>query len=153
MNTGNVVEEVKPKRLGRPPLSPEEKAARAKKRIQENASNVEVRDCMKIYFSPLQFARLRDYHKQGGSLPGETIRLAVDAFFRDLMATGEYEPSEEATPANAKKAWEARVNKKVAAAREEEERLKMINSLSGGDETQDWDDEFPPAEVHEEPAQ
>lgn len=105
-----------PKKLGRPALTEEQKAERLKKRIAEKVSSgvVEVRDCIKIYFNPLQFAYLRDYHKQGGEQPGETIRQAVDTFFREKIASGIYTPSEDATPLAAKKAWEERVAKKKA---------------------------------------
>lgn len=105
-----------PKKLGRPALTEEEKAERKAKRVAEkvNSGTVEVRDCIKIYFNPLMFAYLRDYHKQAGEQPGETIRQAVAEFFREKIASGLYTPSEDATPLAAKKAWEERVAKKKA---------------------------------------
>ena len=107
---------VKKATLGRPKLEEWEKAERKAKRVAEKISSgvVEVRDCIKIYFNPLQFSYLRDYHRQGGEQPGETIRQAVDAFFRERIASGLYTPSEDATPLAAKKAWEERVAKKKA---------------------------------------
>ena len=123
------------KKLGRPALTEQEKADRKAKRVAEKISSgvVEVRDCIKIYFNPLQFAYLRDYHKQGGEQPGETIRQAVDAFFREKISSGIYTPSEDATPLAAKKAWEARVAKKKA---EKEDGKPESTELDDGSESQ-----------------
>ncbi len=122
--------------LGRPKLSEEEKEKRRKKRIAEkvNSGVVEIRDCIKIYFNPLQFAYLRDYHKQGGEQPGETIRQAVDSFFREKIASGIYTPSDDATPLAAKRAWEARLAKKKA---EKEAGKVESTELSDGSENQE----------------
>lgn len=101
--------------MARPKLTEEEKANRLKAK-EAGEKDIEIRDNIRIYFSPLQFARLRDMHKQGGPLPGEQIRIAVDAYHRELIASGEYVPSESATPEGARAAWMERQAKKRAGA-------------------------------------
>ena len=110
--------------MARPKLTEEEKAARAKAKEME----VEIRDNIRIYFSPLQFARLRDFHSQGGPLPGEQIRLAVDAYHKELIASREYVPSECATPDGARAAWLERQEKQQAKKR-------AGKAVGGGEET------------------
>ncbi len=96
--------------MPRPRLTDEEK----QKRAEAKKTEVELRDSIRIFFSPLQFARLRDYHRQGGPLPGEQIRMAVNVFHRELIASREYTPSPDATPEGAKIAWEKRLADKKA---------------------------------------
>jgi hypothetical protein len=102
--------------MPRPKLTDEERAARAK--AKKEKPDVEIRDSIRIYFSPLQFARLRDYHKQGGPLQGEQIRLAVDAYHKSLIESREYVPGEQATPDGARAAWAERQAKQHAKKRE-----------------------------------
>ena len=101
--------------MARPRLTDEQKAERLRAK-EAGEKDIEIRDNIRIYFSPLQFAKLRDFHKQGGPLPGEQIRLAVDAYHRELIASREYVPSECATPDGARAAWMERQAKKRAGA-------------------------------------
>jgi len=91
------------KKAGRPKLTEEQRAEREKKKEMKSG---ETRDSVRIYFTPLQYAYLKDYHAQGGVLPGEAIRLAVDFYFEYLIKTERYEPT--VTPKSARQAWEER---------------------------------------------
>lgn len=107
--------------MARPRLSEEEKEARKKAK----EADVEIRDNIRIYFSPLQFARLRDFHSQGGPLPGEQIRIAVDNYHRELIASREYVPSECATPDGARAAWMERLEKRKSGAKNRSEEMTL----------------------------
>jgi hypothetical protein len=101
--------EGKPKKnIGRPPLTEEQKAERDAKKKGDT------RDSVRIYLTPLQFAYLEEYHAKGGTLKGETIRLAIDRFFDYLIDTKRFKLTEAVSPENAQLAWEERQKKKPA---------------------------------------
>ena len=125
------VPEKKPGRTGRPPLTPVQKAERdAKKRG-------DTRDSVRIYLTSLQFAYLNEYHAQGGHLPEETIRHAIDFYFDWLIKTERYEPT--VTPKSARLAWAARM--KVVNTYN-----ALIEKETGGDPDIDVSDDYPPPE-------
>lgn len=133
--TNDKLETTEPvKKAGRPKLSVEQRAERDKKKETKSG---ETRDSVRIYFTPLQYAYLKDYHAQGGVLPGEAIRLAVDHYFQWLIDTERYEPSAAASPKAARLAWEAR--QKV-----EKEYTALVERETGGDPDMDVSDDYPP---------
>ncbi len=119
------VPEKKPGRTGRPPLTPVQKAER----------DAKTRENVKIYLTSLQYAYLNEYHAQGGHLPDETIRHAIDFYFEWLIKTERYEPT--VTPKSARLAWEAR-QKGV-----EKSYNDSLNKLKEQNQGVDFSDELP----------
>ncbi len=117
--------------MGRPKLSDEQKRERLEKRLAEGGGDN--RDSIRIYFTPLQYGRLKDYHRQGGGLPGETIRLALDAYMRGMIESGEYVPSELGTPEGAREAWLQRNAKGGKNKGEDKEEMSMDDERVGED--------------------
>ncbi len=97
--------EVSEKKIGRPKLTPKQIAERDTKK------KADTRDSVRIYLTPLQFAYLEEYHAKGGTLKGETIRLAIDRYFDYLVETKRFKLTEAVSPENAQLAWEERQRK------------------------------------------
>lgn len=125
------VEVKEEKKIGRPPLTEKQRAERDAKKKGDT------RDSVRIYLTPLQYAYLKDYHSQGGHLPGETIRLAVDHYMKWLIDNEQYEPSDAAKPKAAQRAWEIRQGITKA-------HTALLTKLSGEHPDVDYSDEFPP---------
>ena len=98
--------EVKEKRIGRPRLTEKQKAENAAKKKGDT------RDSVRIYLTPLQYAYLDEYHARGGTLKGETIRLALDRYFDYLIETKRFKLTDNVSPENAQLAWEKRQRNK-----------------------------------------
>ena len=107
------VEEVKEKRIGRPKLTPQQKAENAAKKRGDT------RDSVRIYLTPLQYAYLEEYYAKGGTLKGETIRLALDRYFDYLIETKRFKLTDNVSPENAQKAWELRQKRPAESGDEE----------------------------------